>query len=60
MGHDPGSPIATLDPGAKLGHGATYTATVTTGAEGATGIPPDQDPNTAGNQGKVWSFKIKP
>jgi uncharacterized repeat protein (TIGR01451 family) len=58
--YDPGSLTATLDPGAKLRRGATYTATVTTGAEDATGIPLDQDPNTAGNQGKAWSFKTKP
>ena len=50
---------ATLLPGSMLRRGATYTATVTTGAKDETGTPLDQDPNTAGNQGKVWSFKIR-
>jgi hypothetical protein len=34
-------------------------AAVTTGAKDETGTPLDQDPNTTGNQGKVWSCKIK-
>ncbi len=60
VGYDPGSLTAALNPDGKLRRGATYTATVTTGAKDAAGIPLDQNPNTAGNQGKVWSFKIGP
>jgi uncharacterized repeat protein (TIGR01451 family) len=60
VSYNPGTLTAVLDPDAKLRRGSTYTATVTTGAKDEAGTPLDQDPNTAGNQGKVWSFKIKP
>ncbi len=58
--YEPGSLTATLDPVSKLRRDATYTATVTTDAKDAAGTPLDQDPNTAGNQGKAWTFKIRP
>ncbi|HYO29032.1 MAG TPA: Ig-like domain-containing protein [Thermomicrobiales bacterium] len=60
VSYNPGTLTAVLDPDARLRRGSTYTATVTTGAKDEAGTPLDQDPNTAGNQGKVWSFKIKP
>ena len=37
----------------------TYTAMVTTAATDATGNALDQNPNTAGEQPKVWKFTVK-
>jgi len=49
-----------LGPTRNLTRGATYTATITTGAtDAAAGIPLDQDPNTPGNQPKTWTFKVR-
>jgi hypothetical protein len=39
--------------------GATYVATVTTGAKDLAGNQLDQDPSTAGNQPKSWKFKVQ-
>ncbi len=60
VSYNPGTLTAVLDPDARLRRGSTYTATVTTGAKDEAGTPLDQDPNTAGNLGMVWSFNIKP
>jgi hypothetical protein len=57
---DPATKRATLNPNANLQAGATYVATVTTGAKDLSGNQLDQDPNTAGNQSKSWQFKVKP
>jgi Bacterial Ig-like domain/Subtilase family len=57
--YDPTANRATLNPRADLQPGATYIATVTTNARDLAGNQLDQDPNTAGNQPKVWSFKVR-
>jgi dipeptidyl aminopeptidase/acylaminoacyl peptidase len=49
---------ATLNPSANLQSGATYVATVTTGAKDLAGNSLDQNPITAGNQAKTWSFRV--
>jgi hypothetical protein len=51
---------ATLNPSANLVSGATYVATVTTGAQDLAGNALDQNPATAGNQNKTWTFKVAP
>lgn len=50
---------AILKPDKPLKPGATYTATVTTDATDAVGNTLDQNPNTAGEQPKVWKFTVK-
>jgi subtilisin len=59
VGYDPATRRATLDPDANLRVGATYVATLTTGAEDVADNGLDQDPNTAGNQPKSWRFQVK-
>jgi Bacterial Ig-like domain len=49
---------ATLNPNANLQSGATYVATVTTGAKDQVGNSLDQNPTTAGNQAKSWRFTV--
>jgi hypothetical protein len=51
---------ATLNPSANLVSGATYVATVTTGAKDQAGNSLDQNSTTAGNQPKTWTFKVAP
>ncbi|MDQ4128137.1 MAG: Ig-like domain-containing protein [Actinomycetota bacterium] len=58
VAYDAAAKKATLDPIGKLKRGATYRATVTTGAEDAAGNALDQDPITAGDQSKTWRFKV--
>jgi hypothetical protein len=60
VGYDPATKRATLDPNVDLKAGATYTATVSTGAKDQSGNRLDQDPSTAGNQAKSWKFKVRP
>ena len=60
VSYDPATKKATLNPNVNLKAGATYVATVTTGAKDLAGNGLDQDPNTAGNQAKSWKFKVKP
>ena len=60
VSYDPATKNATLNPSVDLKAGATYVATVTTGARDLAGNQLDQDPNTAGNQSKSWQFKVKP
>jgi hypothetical protein len=57
--YDPATKTVTLNPATNLKRGAKYVATVTTGAKDLAGNALDQDPNTAGNQAKVWSFTVK-
>jgi acid phosphatase type 7 len=47
---------ATLTPSSPLANSTTYLATVTTGAQDLAGNVLDQDPNTADNQAKTWTF----
>ncbi len=57
--YDGATKKATLNPGTDLDPDTTYTATIKGGANGAkdvAGNALDQDPNTSGNQDKVWSF----
>jgi hypothetical protein len=49
---------ATLNPSSNLKRGATYEAVVTTGSKDLAANALDQNPNTAGNQPKTWSFKV--
>ena len=60
LSYDPATKRATLNPNANLQAGATYVATVTTGAKDLAGNQLDQNPNTAGNQAKSWQFKVMP
>ena len=60
LSYDPATKRATLNPNANLQAGATYVATVTTGAKDLAGNQLDQNPNTSGNQAKSWQFKVKP
>jgi subtilisin len=59
VNYDPATNRATLNPKADLNSGATYIATVTTNARDLAGNHLDQDQNTAGNQSKVWTFKVR-
>jgi hypothetical protein len=56
--YDAATKKATLNPSANLQSGATYVATVTTGAKDLAGNSLDQNPTTAGNQAKTWTFKV--
>ena len=57
--YDAATKKATLNPTANLAAGATYTATVTTGAKDLAGNGLDQAPTLAGLQPKSWSFTVK-
>jgi hypothetical protein len=56
--YDPATKRATLNPNNNLQSGVTYVATVTTGAKDLAGNALDQNPTTAGNQAKTWTFKV--
>jgi Bacterial Ig-like domain len=56
--YDPATKTATLNPNNNLQSGATYVATVTTGATDLAGNQLDQDSTTAGNQNKTWKFTV--
>ena len=56
--YDSATRRATLNPSANLQSGTTYVATVTPGAKDLAGNSLDQNPTTAGNQAKTWSFKV--
>ena len=60
VSYDQATRRATLNPDNNLRAGATYVATLTTGATDQSGNQLDQDPSTAGNQSKSWKFKVKP
>jgi hypothetical protein len=47
---------ATLTPSSALAKSTTYLATVSAGAQDLAGNALDQDPNTADNQAKTWTF----
>jgi hypothetical protein len=57
--YDPTTKKATLNPKANLAHGASYTATVSTGARDLAGNALDQKPSLSGVQSKVWKFKVR-
>ncbi|MGH3148588.1 MAG: Ig-like domain-containing protein, partial [Rubrobacter sp.] len=59
VGYDAATDKAILNPDANLQAGATYIATVTSGARDLAGNGLDQDPNASGNQQKVWKFKVR-
>ena len=60
VSYDAGTKIATLNPNSNLAAGATYKATVTTGAQDLAGNALDQKSTIAGNQPKNWSFTVAP
>ncbi len=51
---------ATLNPSANLVAGATYTATVTSGAMDVAGNELDQNLGLADDQPETWRFKVRP
>jgi hypothetical protein len=59
VSYDPATRTATLNPNNNLRAGATYVATLTTGATDQSGNQLDQDPSITGNQSKSWTFKVK-
>jgi hypothetical protein len=59
VSYDLSTRTATLNPNTNLKTGATYLATLTTGAKDLAGNGLDQDPNTAGNQPKSWKFTVQ-
>jgi probable HAF family extracellular repeat protein len=50
---------AKLNPASNLKLGATYKATVTTGAQDLQNNALDQNSNIEGNQNKTWMFKVR-
>ena len=50
---------AILNPASNLTSGATYKATVTSGAQDLAGNALDQNSTLAGNQPKSWNFKVQ-
>ena len=56
VSYEPINRRATLNPDVDLEAGATYVATLTTGATDVSGNQLDQDPAASGNQQKVWYF----
>ena len=58
--YDSATRRATLNPSANLQSGATYVATVMTGAKDLAGNSLDQNSTTAGNQNKSWTFNVTP
>jgi dipeptidyl aminopeptidase/acylaminoacyl peptidase len=59
VSYAPATKRAKLDPSTNLTLGATYKATVTTGAQDMTDNALDQNPDIAGNQPKSWKFKVQ-
>jgi hypothetical protein len=56
VSYDETNNTAMLTPISALANSTTYLATVTTGAQDLAGNALDQDPNTADNQAKTWTF----
>jgi len=56
--YDASTRRATLDPNDNLQGGATYVATVTSGAKDLAGNSLDQDPSVSGYQNKTWRFTV--
>ncbi len=56
--HNATSHKAVLNPNNSLAAGTKYKATVTTGATDLAGNHLDQNPTTAGNQAKSWTFTV--
>ena len=59
VAYDAASQKAVLDPNNRLAAGTKYKAVVTTGAEDLAGNALDQNPTTAGNQQKAWTFTTR-
>ena len=59
VAYDAANKKATLNPSKNLKLGATYVATVSTGAKDLAGNALDQNAGKAGNQSKVWKFTVK-
>jgi hypothetical protein len=59
VAYNAASQKAVLDPNYNLATGTKYKAVVTIGARDLTGNTLDQDPVTAGNQQKSWTFTTK-
>jgi CSLREA domain-containing protein len=59
ISYDAAKKKATLNPKTNLKLGATYAATVTTGAKDVAGNALDQSPSLAGNQAMIWKVTIK-
>lgn len=59
VGYNAATRKATLNPNKNLVPGATYVASVNTGARDLAGNPLDQRPTVAGNQSMVWAFTVR-
>jgi CSLREA domain-containing protein len=59
IGYDAANKRAVLNPTTNLKLGATYVATVTTGAKDLAGNALDQSPSVAGSQAKSWKFTVR-
>jgi len=59
VSYDAATEKAILNPSSDLSSGATYKATVTTGAQDLAGNALDQNPTLAGNQSKSWKFTVQ-
>jgi dipeptidyl aminopeptidase/acylaminoacyl peptidase len=59
VSYAPATKRAKLDPSTNLTLGATYKATVTSGAQDLQNNALDQNPNIEGNQSKSWKFKVQ-
>jgi hypothetical protein len=57
--YDAANKRAVLNPRTNLKLGATYVATVTTGAKDLAGNALDQDQSLAGKQPRSWKFTIR-
>jgi hypothetical protein len=57
--YDAAKKKTTLNPRSGLIRGATYVATVNTGAKDLAGNALDQNPSLAGSQAKTWKFKVR-
>ncbi|MDP9412084.1 MAG: Ig-like domain-containing protein [Actinomycetota bacterium] len=59
VAYDASTKRAVLNPNANLASGATYIATVTSAVRDKAGNQLDQNASLAGNQAKVWKFRVK-
>jgi len=59
VSYDSAAKKATLNPSSNLVRGATYNATVTTGAKDLAGYGLDQNSSLTGLQPKTWSFTVR-
>jgi CSLREA domain-containing protein len=59
VSYDAAKKKATLNPKTNLQHEASYVATVTTGTQDLAGNALDQNASKAGDQPKIWRFKVR-